>query len=195
MLACASSANRLKRIKRLDAAERRLLLWPVIIFLAVIILDQITKVWAVAALSGRPPYQLWGTFVQFTLVYNEGGAMGTRFGSPVMYTIMALIILPILAWYLWIHRTQRAIAWPLAFMAAGAVGNLIDRIRLGKVVDFVDIDIPDIHLSFYQLDRFWTFNVADSAITCSLILLMIQLVFLQKGKPPTAPEPSETRPS
>jgi signal peptidase II len=182
MPAFAFSASRPKRNRRLDAVERRQLLWPVTFFLTVIILDQITKVWAVATLSGRPPFQFLGSFVQFSLVYNEGGAMGTSFGSPLMYTIVALAILPILGWYVWMRREEKALAWPLAFMAGGAVGNLIDRIRLGQVVDFIDINIPDIHLPFYQLDRFWTFNIADAAITCSLVFLVIQLLFFQKAE-------------
>ena len=117
----------------------------------------------------------------FTLVYNEGGAMGTRLGSTQYYTIMAILILPFLAYYLWRNRSEKSIAWPLAFILGGAIGNLIDRVRVGRVVDFIDVDIPDINLSFFQLDRFWTFNVADAAITCAIVFLLAHMIFARKA--------------
>ena len=139
------------------------------------------------ALSDSPPINVIGSAIRFSLVYNEGGAMGTQFGSTTYYTIVALAILPFLGYYLWKYRTDHATAWPLAGILGGAVGNLIDRIRLGKVVDFIDIDIPDINLPFYQLDRFWTFNIADSAITCAIVFLLVHMMFSRKPQTPEIP--------
>jgi signal peptidase II len=146
-------------------------------------MDQVTKLWAVEVLTGQPSRQIIGELVMFTLVYNEGGAMGTRLGSAGYYTVMALLILPFIIYYLWHNRRVRAISWPLAFILGGALGNLIDRIRLGRVVDFLDIDMPDIKLSFFQLDRWWTFNVADAAITCSIVFLLVHTLLANKGTP------------
>ncbi len=154
---------------------------------AIAILDQLTKLWALSALTDSPSIQLLGTAVQFSLVFNEGGAMGTQFGSTTYYTVVAILILPFLCYYLWKYRTDRATVWPLACILGGAVGNLIDRIRLGKVVDFIDVDIPDIHLSFFQLDRFWTFNVADSAITCAIVFMLWHMIFYRKPHTPEIP--------
>jgi len=160
-----------------------------------VLLDQATKLWAVSQLTDQPSRQIIGELVMFSLVYNEGGAMGTRLGSTSYYTIIALLILPFIVYYLWRNRREKAIAWPLAFILGGAVGNLIDRIRLGRVVDFVDIDMPDINLSFFQLDRWWTFNVADAAITCSIVFLLAHTLFSKKGSSLTSDSPVEGPPS
>jgi signal peptidase II len=158
--------------------------------LAIVICDQLTKIWAVSALSDQPPLHVIGSALMFTLVYNEGGAMGTQFGSTTYYTIMAILILPFLGYYLWRYRTEWATAWPLACILGGAIGNLIDRIRLGRVVDFIDVDIPDIHLPFYDLDRFWTFNIADSAITCAIVFMLLHMLFAKKLAKPGSLETS-----
>ena len=128
----------------------------------------------------------------FTLVYNEGGAMGTRLGSSQYYTIMAVLILPFLGYYLWRNRSEKTIAWPLAFILGGAIGNLIDRVRVGRVVDFVDVDIPDIKFSFFQLDRFWTFNVADAAITCAIVFLLAHMILAKKAISSGSASPAES---
>ena len=187
MPACVSSANRPKRKRSLDDSRRSQLYGPIAALVAIAILDQLTKLWALAALSDRPPMQILGRAVQFTLVFNEGGAMGTQFGSTTYYTVIAILILPFLGYYLWKYRTDRATVWPLACILGGAIGNLIDRIRLGKVVDFIDVDIPDIDLSFFQLDRFWTFNVADSAITCAIVFMLAHMIFYRKPQTPELP--------
>jgi signal peptidase II len=141
-------------------------------------------VWAVGALTGRPPVQVLGDFLQFTLVYNEGGALGTRLGPSAYYLIMAIIVLPILLFYLYRNRLLPMISIPLSFLSAGALGNLIDRIYLGKVVDFVDFDFFNIRLGDYVLDRFWAFNVADASISCSIAFLVVYTLFFHKPAPP-----------
>jgi signal peptidase II len=157
----------------------------------VVLLDQITKSWAVSYLTGKPSVPVIGEFLQLTLVYNEGGALGTRLGPSAYYLVMAIIVLPIILFYLYRNRHLPFIAIPMAFLAAGAIGNLIDRINLGKVVDFVDFDFFHIHLWYYQLDRFWAFNVADASISCSIAFLIIYTLFFQKPPlPEVAPSPA-----
>lgn len=183
-----SPANRPKRKRSLDDSRRSYLIVPIVAILAIVICDQLTKIWAVSALTDQPPLEILGTALMFTLVYNEGGAMGTQFGSTTYYTIVAILILPFLGYYLWRYRTERATAWPLACILGGAIGNLIDRIRLGKVVDFIDVDIPDIHLPFFDLDRFWTFNIADSAITCAIVFMLLHMLFVKRPVDPGSPD-------
>lgn len=125
----------------------------------------------------------------FTLIYNYGGALGTQLGSPVYYLVVALVIFPFIAYYIWHYRSVPVLAYPLAFIAGGAIGNVIDRIRIGKVVDFIDVDFFDINLFGYQLDRWWTFNIADSAIFCAIIFLLVHLTFFHH--PPKAVEQPE----
>lgn len=161
------------------AGKLKSLVWPVIIIGAVAVIDQVTKFWAVDALSGRPSVSVIGDFFRLTLVYNLGGAMGTSIGSPVYYLVIALIIIPVLLFVLYQYRHVKSYALPLAFICGGAIGNLIDRIRLGQVVDFLDVDFFDISIAGYQLDRWWTFNVADAAISCGLVFLLVRMLFFK----------------
>ncbi|MCP4686008.1 MAG: signal peptidase II [bacterium] len=157
-------------------------------FVVVVVLDQVTKSWAVASLSGQPSLRVLGDFLMFTLVYNEGGAMGTQLGPSVSYLVMAVVVLPFLMYYIYRNRNDLMYSLPLSLIAAGAVGNLIDRIRLGKVIDFVDADFFDIDLFGFHMDRFWVFNIADAAISCAIVFLLIVMLFFQeKQTPPEEP--------
>ena len=98
--------------------------------------------------------------------------MGTNLGSSMYYLISASLILLFVLYYIYANRTKMILSVPLAFIAGGAIGNLIDRIAYGKVVDFIDIDFFDIDLFGFQLQRWWTFNIADSAISCSIVFLL-----------------------
>ncbi|UCC43904.1 MAG: signal peptidase II [Candidatus Zixiibacteriota bacterium] len=135
--------------------------------------DQATKLWAVGNLSQKASSELLGDFIKLTLVYNEGGAMGTNFGSSIYYLVITLVILPVLVFYLYQHRGDLSFSLPLAFVVAGALGNLIDRFRYGRVVDFIDVDFFDIEA--IGLTRWWTFNVADICISGAIIFLTFRL--------------------
>lgn len=124
-----------------------------------------------------------------TLVFNEGGALGTSFGPSTYYLFSSTLVLLFLLYYIYVNRQTATISIPLAFIAGGAVGNIIDRIRLGRVIDFLDVDFFDLDIFGYQLNRWWTFNVADSAISCSLVFLLIYVIFFHgKKQPPPQPE-------
>jgi len=146
----------------------------------VTLVDQITKFWAVERLSDGSSISVIGNFFMFTLVYNRGGALGTSFGPSDYYLISSLIILVIVIYYAYINRTDRLVALPLALITGGAVGNVIDRIRIGKVVDFLDFDFFDVDIFGYHLERWWTFNVADSAISCSILFLLVYMMLSSK---------------
>jgi len=158
----------------------------------VIVADQLVKVWAVNYLVGKPSVEVLGRFFMLTLVYNEGGAMGTSLGSSAYYLISSLAILLFVLYYVIVNRHIARIAYPLAFTAGGAIGNIIDRVRLGKVIDFFDVDFFDINVLGYHLDRWWTFNVADAAISCSIVFLLVSMLtthYRHRSRPPkpTAP--------
>lgn len=142
------------------------LFWPVIVFVAV--LDVVTKAMAVRALvPQRVPHEVLGEYVRFTLVYNPGAAFGLHLGpqSRWIFTALTLVALVIL-WRLYrstrLGDTPRVLA--LALVCAGALGNLLDRLRsdLG-VVDFLDVGVG--------MTRWPTFNVADMAVSTGAILL------------------------
>ena len=142
------------------------LFWPVIVFVAA--LDVVTKAIAVRALiPQRVPHEVLGEYVRLTLVYNPGAAFGLNLGpqSRWIFTALTLVALGIL-WRL--YRATRGgdlvRVLSLALVCAGAVGNLIDRLRsdLG-VVDFLDVGVG--------ATRWPTFNVADMAVSVGAVLL------------------------
>jgi signal peptidase II len=135
----------------------------------VIILDVVTKALAVAKLQPvHMPHAVFGEIVRFTLAYNPGAAFSMSLGdySRVIFGAFAVVALVIL-WRLYRASdpgdVMRVLALGLA--SGGAAGNLIDRLRPGSqgVVDFIDIGVG--------LVRFWTFNVADSAVTVGALML------------------------
>ena len=176
-----SSAKKKKRKKDsrtlLNQPARKHIFIPLSIIVVVALIDQLTKIWAVNNLSYHAPMEIIGNFLMFTLVYNEGGAMGTNLGSSTYYMIAASFILLFVLYYLYVNRENFYISVPLSFIAGGAIGNLVDRIVYGKVVDFIDVDFFDINMFGYTLDRWWTFNIADSAILCSILFLLYMIVF------------------
>lgn len=163
-------------------SKLRKLLFPVIALVVVVVVDQATKLWAISALSEQPPVQVLGKFFMLTLVYNEGGALGSNFGSPTYYLISSSLILLFILYYTYTHRESLTITMPLALIAGGALGNIIDRIRFGQVVDFLDFDFFDIDLLGYHLDRWWTFNIADAMISCSIVFLLVRVIFFHQEK-------------
>jgi len=99
--------------------------------------------------------------------------MGTNFLSSSFYLIFSLIILIFVLYYIYTNSDKRTFSIPLAIVAGGAIGNIIDRIVRGKVVDFLDFDFFNINIFGYRMDRWWTFNLADVFISCSIIYLLV----------------------
>ena len=183
MLAFVSIVNLLKKkVKPKKSNILRKLLLPISIILVVVALDQISKIWALGYLAEIHSVNVFGDFFKLTLVYNEGGAMGSSFGSSNYYLISSILILLFVFYYIYTNRDNLCIAYPLAFISGGALGNIIDRIAYGKVVDFLDFDFFDINIGSFRLERWWTFNIADAVISCSIIFLLIILIFYNPKK-------------
>jgi signal peptidase II len=177
----ASIVNHKKK-KRTRDEENNLkkLTLPAIIIFAIVFLDQITKILAVNNLEYGNPVEVIGSFFMLTLIYNEGGAMGTNIGSSNYYLIASVIILAVILYYLYTQREHKTLTMPLSFISGGAIGNLIDRISYGKVVDFLDFDFFNINIFGYRLERWWTFNVADMAISLSILYLFITILLAKQ---------------
>lgn len=137
---------------------------PFLLAAAVVALDQATKVWAVAALSDGP-IRLIGETLALQLIRNPGGAFSVFTGfTPLLALIAAALVVVI------VRITRRTadpvMAYTLALVLGGAIGNLIDRLvrdpgfLRGHVVDFID-------LSFWP-----TFNLADSGITVGVVIVL-----------------------
>jgi signal peptidase II len=142
------------------------LFWPLLA--TVLALDITTKSLAVAYLAPQyVPREVLGESVRLTLAYNPGASFGIGVGeySRLVYTALARVALVNLArHYRSTKRRDRPRAVALALICAGALGNMLDRVRSSRgVVDFIDLGIRDA--------RFYTFNVADVAITFGAVLL------------------------
>jgi signal peptidase II len=134
----------------------------------VIALDVLTKALAVRYLIPFHTQRVVGNVVRFTLAYNPGAAFSMSLGQNSRYIFGAFaIVAMVILWRLYrsslVGDTRRVLALGLAW--GGAAGNLLDRLFRSSrgVVDFVDIGVGDV--------RFWTFNVADSAVTVGALLL------------------------
>jgi signal peptidase II len=151
--------------------------WP--LFALVLLTDCATKRAAERHLvPAQVPHELLGEIVQLTLAYNPGAAMSLSLGahSRVGFSLLAIGALIVMA-HLY-RRTapgDRQAAGGLALIAAGAVGNLLDRLRSERgVVDFIDVGVG--------AWRFWTFNVADMAILLGAVLLVVALHRMEAGE-------------
>jgi signal peptidase II len=134
----------------------------------VLVLDVVTK-WAAVRYLSPPhvPHPVIGDVVRLTLAFNPGAAFSMHVGPYSRYVFggFALVALLVL-WNLYrrSHPSERLLSVALGLAWGGAAGNLIDRFRSERgVVDFIDIG--------YAGWRFWTFNVADSAVTVGAIIL------------------------
>jgi len=166
-----------------EPSERRRRWWLFGVLAAgVVVVDQISKLFinanfGVASLEPLPgasaPTPVLGEFVRIAKSYNTGGIFGLFGNSAVVLALASLVVIALIVFYEWREgSTSWLLTLALALLLGGAVGNLIDRLRLGYVVDFVDMGIGDW--------RFYTFNVADSAISCSLLLLILIALFRER---------------
>ncbi|MCK5126082.1 MAG: signal peptidase II [candidate division Zixibacteria bacterium] len=149
----------------------------IIIFVIVVVADQWTKYLALANLQLGLPVDVVGSYLRWTLAYNPGGAFGMRLGSSNAYLIISIIIFIVLCVYIYQNRRVGFIAIPLTFVSGGAVGNIIDRVRFGEVVDFIDCEFPDISLAGYEMQRWPIFNVADMAVSCGIITTILLILY------------------
>ena len=134
--------------------------------------DAITKALAVQHLAPRHiPHRVIGDFLRFTLAYNPGAAFGMHLGPAsrwIFATLSVIIVVVILRVTADLTRVSRLAAFGVPVVIGGALGNLLDRIRFREgVVDFIDVGVGDV--------RFWTFNVADSAVTVGAVCLVLAL--------------------
>lgn len=136
--------------------------------LALIVMDQVTKVWFDSHLAYGERLPLL-PFFDFTLVYNTGAAFSFLAESEGwqrwLFTGIAVIASVVIVRLLWKHPSQKVLCAALACILGGALGNAIDRLLYGHVVDF---------LLFYWQDWYFpAFNIADVAITVGAIFLLL----------------------
>jgi len=152
--------------------KRTFLLWPA---LAILALDQTTKYLIATRFPLYETKTLVSGFFNLVHIRNKGMAFGIMnrpgadWGSLLLLGATLGAVALLLFWFYRLKSEERAIAFPLSLILGGATGNLVDRIRLGEVIDFLDFYIGPYH---------WpAFNVADSAITVGTLWLAGSLLF------------------
>ena len=142
----------------------------------VILLDWETKHWASESLELYRPQEVF-SWLNMTLAHNYGAAFSFLNNAGgwqrwLFSGLASVVSVVLLVWLIRLPRSQWLTGLSLALIIGGAVGNLIDRIQLGYVVDFVDV--------YYQGWHYPAFNVADSAITVGVVLLLLDGIFLNR---------------
>jgi signal peptidase II len=132
----------------------------------VVALDQWTKQWASRTLQYQQPVDVIGEVVRFTYTRNSGVAFGLGAGLPFPYWVFSVAAVLAIVWLIVRGRVpQPARRFALALILGGAIGNLIDRISTGAVVDFIEVGYGRWH---------WpVFNVADSAVSIGVVLFAL----------------------
>ena len=141
--------------------------------LGVVAADQVTKSLVVGALALGERVQVVGDYVRIVHSRNDGILFGLLPESAPIFAAVSIFVLGLIVYY---HsRSGRSLLTTVALglLLGGAIGNLLDRLRLGSVVDFVDVGIGAL--------RFYTFNVADAAISTAILFLIALAVVPKLG--------------
>jgi signal peptidase II len=173
---------------------------PSYVFLAVVatitvLLDVVTKAWAATHLDGYPGVvEVWPRYLTLILARNRGGAWGLlqttseNVRRPFFLLVSVAAIAFIMTLYRRLNPNQRALRWGLPLVLGGALGNVLDRVRYGHVIDFIDA-----HIVYKGIEHHWpTFNVADIAICVGVGLMALDMFTSKRGptalvNPPLAP--------
>ena len=141
--------------------------------IALLIIDQITKVKAATDIALNGDIRVWENVLHFTYVENRGAAFGMMQGGKWFFLIITAIAVIGMVWFLFKERKTMhfLMQFSICLLLSGAIGNLIDRVALGYVRDMI----------YVAAINFPVFNVADMAVCAGCGLLMLDILFL-KGK-------------
>lgn len=145
-----------------------------LIALGVIAVDRGSKM-VVDGMDLATPYQLIGSYLQIIRGENRGGLFGMVQGSAPLLALLSIGV--ILALVIYHERERLPRVSPLTvgvgLLIGGAVGNLIDRVAFGYVLDFIDIGVGSL--------RFWTFNFADAGISLGIVILLVDTLWRNRS--------------
>lgn len=145
------------------------------LIILVIVLDQLSKLWVVDNFSMYESLPVVPGFFNLTYLTNTGAAFGILAGHPTWWRqsfFIGVALVALVAIGFMYRKLRMDSIWyevSLAFIAGGAIGNLIDRVRLGSVIDFLDVYVGKHHYP--------AFNVADSAITVGVTIFLVMNIF------------------
>jgi signal peptidase II len=140
--------------------------WGVFVTIAVsvVVLDQLSKAWLTSWIEQGEVVAIIGDYVRLVFGHNSGALFGLFRDQAILFGIVSLGVVGLIVAYHGRSGRNLYLSVALGLLLGGAIGNLIDRFRLGFVVDWIDIGLGDI--------RFWTFNVADAAVSTAIVLLI-----------------------
>jgi len=157
---------------------------PIVLAVVIVAVDQLTK-WLIVRRFERDiwPFQdVLGDVVRLTYTLNSGAAFGLFPDKTIVFTLVGVAVVPILIWALGKVGDVPIARLSLGLLLGGTVGNLIDRIRTGAVVDFVDVGLGDL--------RWPAFNVADSAFVIGTIIMVAYILLDSEDEPVPVPLPA-----
>lgn len=150
-----------------------LLVTDFMLFVILVITDQLTKHLAVVRLKNQAAYNLINGILEFNYLENRGAAFGVLQNQKYFFVFVALIFIGVIVFVLIKVPAQKkfySLNILLVMIAAGAVGNMIDRVRYDYVVDFI----------YLVCIQFPIFNVADIYVTTATVILVFQILFVYK---------------
>jgi signal peptidase II len=155
--------------------------WGLFLGLAaiVVVLDQLSKAWLASLLAPGERREIVGDLLRIVHGQNTGALFGMFRDQALAFAIVSIGVVGLIVWYHGNAGRNTLLSIALGLLLGGAIGNMIDRFRFGYVIDWVDAGIGDL--------RFYTFNVADSAITCAILLLLLIAFLPTKERTPDAP--------
>ncbi len=142
---------------------------------SVVLLDQLSKTWvdssfelasrAVAAGEPGGPTEVVGELLRVAKTYNDGAIFGFLDASATLMAVLSVFVIAGVTWYEWRHAAGLGplVTIGLGLLVGGAVGNLIDRLRFGHVIDFVDMGVGD--------TRWYAWNISDAAVFLGIVAL------------------------
>lgn len=144
--------------------------WPLFVALAatVVVADQVSKALVTGSLAPGQSVDVIGETVRIVFGQNSGALFGLFKDNALMFGLVSIVVVGLIAVYHARAAGTLYLTVTLGLLLGGALGNMLDRLRLGYVVDFVDVGIGSL--------RFYTFNVADSAISLAILLLFIAAI-------------------
>lgn len=142
----------------------------------VLVIDQMVKSWVVGSFEVNVPADLLGDWLRITLIHNSGALFGMFSDQAAVFALFSIVVIGLIVFYESRAGGSLILSIALGLLLGGALGNLVDRLRFGFVVDFVDMGIGGW--------RFYTYNVADASITTAILLLILMaLVPALAGQP------------
>jgi len=164
--------------------------------LAIVFLDQLTKLLARLYLQPRGSLRVVANYLRFTYVENPGMAFGIEIPNKILFNVLSFAAVLVIFYYLFKMKEHTLLRISFASILGGAFGNLTDRVLHGRVVDFIDVKFFDLrfnganflffHLPSFGFDRWPVFNLADMAVTVGMFTVILSTFLPLSSETPAA---------